>query len=84
VKVTGSKPNCTFSSDAGLKEVSRSIFEINHKVIKAFRMEGPVPSVDPAFDAILLSLGSVRGLEKLPHPSCRDLGSLEIKLFGID
>jgi hypothetical protein len=47
-------------------------------------MEGPVPSVDPAFDAILLSLGCVRGLEKLPHPSCRDLGTLEIELFGID
>ena len=82
--MTGSKPNCTFSSDAGLKEVSRSIFEINHEVIKAFRMEGPVPSVDPAFDAKFLSLGCVRGLEKLPHPSCRDLGTLEIELFGID
>lgn len=82
--MTGSKPNCPFSPDAGLKEVGWTIFEINHEVIKAFRMEGPIPSVDPAFDTELLSLGSVRGLEKLPHPSCRDLGSLEIKLFGID
>ena len=82
--MTGSKPNCPFSSDAGLKEVSRAIFEINQEVIKAFRMEGPVPSVDPAFDAEFLSLWSVRGLEKLSHPSCRELGSLEIKLFGID
>ena len=82
--MTGSKPHCPFSSDAGLKEMSRSIFEINHEVIKAFRMEGLVPSVDPAFDAELLSLGSVRRLEKLPHPSCRELGSLEIELFGID
>ena len=82
--MTGSKPHCPFSSDAGLKEMSRSIFEINHEVIKAFRMEGLFPSVDPAFDAELFGLGSVRGLEKLPHPSCRDLGSLEIKLFGID
>lgn len=82
--MTWSKPYRPFSSDAGLKEIGRIIFEINHEVIEALRMEGPVLSVDPAFDAELLSLRSVLGLEKLFHPSCRELGCLEIELFGID
>ena len=64
--------------------MGRIIFEINHEVIKALRMEGPVLSVNPAFDAELLGLRSVLRLEKFFHPPCRDLGCLKIELFGVD
>lgn len=84
MKVTGGKPYRSLSPDAGLKEVGRNIFEINHEVIKSFRMKGLVSSVDPAFNPEFLCLGSVRGLKKLPHPSCRELGCLKIEHFCID